>query len=282
MKYQYSLVRFVPDPARGEAVNLGAIVGSDATREWDMRLVSSRRRAICLDDAHAMPGVAEILARIESDVEGADDELLTSVSEAWLRTLADEHQHVLQFSAPTPMIAPSPEDALDLIFANLVVDPGKAERSFRTKHRALAATRIAYRDARLEPNVVAEKPVVRAAGYVGKLDFVVHNARAVQCTQSWSFELPNQEDLSEEVHSWAWMAEAIRRGDGEATLADGHRITLPKDVEFGVVYIPPRGDQRASAFPDAQQAFRDLKVTAVPWDRASELAARAALSLGHR
>src|SRR5262245_41510303 len=50
MRYVYSLVRFVPDPFRGELVNVGAIVGSEATGEWDIVQVSNMRRARAIQE----------------------------------------------------------------------------------------------------------------------------------------------------------------------------------------------------------------------------------------
>ena len=49
-RYVYSTVRFVPNPARGEFVNIGAIIGSDDTREWELRTVDRYNRAAFLDD----------------------------------------------------------------------------------------------------------------------------------------------------------------------------------------------------------------------------------------
>ncbi len=50
MTYWMSVVRFVPDPARGEFVNVGAIAGSDETEEWEVRAVANWRRAKLVDD----------------------------------------------------------------------------------------------------------------------------------------------------------------------------------------------------------------------------------------
>jgi hypothetical protein len=279
VKYLYSLIRFVPDPIRGEAVNLGAIVGSDATHEWDIRLVSNRRRAISIDDAKALPGVAATVATIEDQVEAADGGGASPVSERWLTTLASEYRHVLQFTPPAPMVAATPADALDLIFGHVVLDPARAERSFRTKHRALAVTRGAYAARDIPAIAIAEKALVNAAGYSGRLDFLIHNGAALQLAQSWSFELPGQDELIEEVHAWAWVTEAMRRGDARARLDDGRRIDIPPDVEVGVVFIPPRPEQRAPAFDEARRAFDQVRARAVDWEHADELARDAAYRL---
>jgi hypothetical protein len=51
MSFQFSLIRFVPDPARGEFVNISAVAGSDEAGEWELRLVSNLSRALSPDDA---------------------------------------------------------------------------------------------------------------------------------------------------------------------------------------------------------------------------------------
>src|SRR5205085_6341299 len=113
---------------------------------------------------------------------------------------------------------------------------------------------------------------VRAEGFTGKLDFVVHNGHALQIAQSWSFELPNQDELTEEIHSWAWVAESIRRGAGVATLPDGRKLSVARDIDLGVVYIPPQPNQRAPAFDEALKAFEFVGAKAVSWENAHDLA----------
>jgi hypothetical protein len=45
VSYQFSLIRFVPDPARGEFVNIGAVVGDDEAQDWELRLISNLKRS---------------------------------------------------------------------------------------------------------------------------------------------------------------------------------------------------------------------------------------------
>jgi hypothetical protein len=35
------MLRFVPDPARGEFINIGAIAGDDDSGEWELRLLQN-------------------------------------------------------------------------------------------------------------------------------------------------------------------------------------------------------------------------------------------------
>jgi hypothetical protein len=45
MRYVYSVVRYVPNPASGEFVNIGVIAGSDETGDWSLRQAGNQRRA---------------------------------------------------------------------------------------------------------------------------------------------------------------------------------------------------------------------------------------------
>src|SRR5918994_1994334 len=50
VRYLYSVIRFVPDPIRGEFVNVGILAGSDESSEWELRTVENLRRARSLDE----------------------------------------------------------------------------------------------------------------------------------------------------------------------------------------------------------------------------------------
>ena len=49
MKHVYSLIRYVPDPVRGEFINVGAIAGCDESSEWEIRQVANPARARRID-----------------------------------------------------------------------------------------------------------------------------------------------------------------------------------------------------------------------------------------
>ena len=114
MRFVYSLVRFVPDPARGEFVNVGAIVGSEESSEWDVQQISNPVRARAIDDHKALDGVWSFLDRVGRDIyeyEEATERLLESpveLSEAWLERLFINHRNIVQLSPPTPMVASMP------------------------------------------------------------------------------------------------------------------------------------------------------------------------------
>src|SRR2546425_4167650 len=116
MKYSYSLIEFVPSPARGERVNIGAIAGSEESGTWAMRLVSNMKRARALDETGALRGVKDVLAQIEDKLGGRSPGAARDMPSAeWLRALSDRYSNVVQFTPPTPIRADSPEHAIELI-----------------------------------------------------------------------------------------------------------------------------------------------------------------------
>lgn len=119
MRYLWSVVRFVPEPARGEFVNVGVIVGSDATGTWCCRASAANRRAQALDRHGTLPAAQEYLATVQRAIAASPSD----VSEAWL---GREHQALnglIQLSEPIPMAAPSLEDAIARLLESLVDDP---------------------------------------------------------------------------------------------------------------------------------------------------------------
>ncbi len=111
MSFQFSLIRFVPDPARGEFVNIGAVAGSDEAGEWGLRLVSDLRRAQALDER----GVLSDAVAYATDLAGAEP-----ISSAVLQRRSVEMQNVVQLSAPAPVAGCSVEAVLNLVFDQLV------------------------------------------------------------------------------------------------------------------------------------------------------------------
>ena len=198
---------------------------------------------------------------------------------AWLGRLAADMNNIVQVSDPVPVVADSAEAALDLVFDRLLVDPARMTYRFRRKHQAQAAARQAYRASKVPDSAVKARAHVQSGAYDFEFDFVVHNGKAVQLVQCWSFELPNQAELMEQVKAWAWMAHAIR-GDGGALTGEG--LDVPRDLDIAAIYIPP-GEAGDAAYQEAQSAFAELAVNAVEFGQARQVgeaaAGRLALSL---
>jgi len=277
--YFYATVRFVPDPARGEFVNLGAIVGDEDSRDWAIRHISSLKRARALDERETLPAALEFMGRLEELLPADDDPADNEITLDGLQRLATELGNVVQLSAPAPLVAESAEAALDLVFEELIVDPASTRFRFEKKHRAVGAVRKAYKTHDIPADAIKERARLVSGSFHGNIDFAVHNGSAVQLVQCWSFQLPNQEALGEQVKAWAWVVRELRQ-QGGAVQVDGQQIAVADTLEVASVLIPPAEGKPREAFVEACAAFGELGVEAREPKDADFLAVRAAEALG--
>src|SRR5919109_286625 len=255
MTYRYSIIRFVPDPARAEAVNLGLLAGDEETGDWDLRVVSNFKRARAIDTIGALPVALAFIGQLEEYVDDMSLDGVTTFTTSALDRLSIDMRNIVQLTPPAPVTAKSAEQAIDVLFDELLVDPAARRFRFAKKNVAVGSTRRAYREARLPPEAVAERVLMHAGPYEQPFDFVVHNGEVVQLVQCWSFQLPNQDDLAQQVKAWAWAVREIREGKEPATDGDDLVIRDGAAVDVAAVVIEPRTDDPRTAWDEAVGAF---------------------------
>ena len=219
MRYVYSVLRFVPDAARGESINIGAIVGCDETAEWDLRLVGNAKRARAIDDKGVLSAVwsyADDIGKqldyfVEAGSENAMDDAV-EISEDWLYSLWEQGENVVQLSRPTPILAETIDGAMNILFDQLIIDPIARRYPFKKKNVAMAAVRKSYRERGLvRDEQFLEAPTVFGRNHHERFDFTVMNGRAVQLAQTFSLQIPDREKLIEDIKAWAFTVEDIQR-----------------------------------------------------------------------
>lgn len=286
MRYIYSVIRFVPDPARGEFVNVGAIVGSEESSEWQIRQIENPVRARALDENTSLDAVWSFIDRLGVEIDDFERsvhslfEAEEELSEEWLWRLHSDHQNIVQLSTPAPMVAGSADDALERIFDLMILDPAVRKHTFANKHTALAALRRAYKEFDISKGTeLRERVVLHTPHHTERFDFAITNGRVVQLAQAWSFQVPHQAALAEQVKAWGWTVQEAQRGGGTISTPDSD-LEVSADVDFEVVYVPALPTKPAPAFIDAEHVFDQLGVSATPHDQAHDVAQRARLLLG--
>jgi Protein of unknown function (DUF3037) len=293
MRYVYSVVRFVPDPARGESTNLAVVAGNDESSEWELRRVDNLKRARALDDRGILPEAVASIERLSKEIDDyvtaveEDRRSVSNISESWLDALARHSGNVIQFTAPLPLLADSLEMAIGMVAGEFL-----APREFAAglqpvpslrKHAALAATRHAFHEEGLRRGQHYEERVEVIAGAHGRepFDFVVYNGAALQLVQAWSFQAALQEDLSRRVRAWAWALQGLRASGG-SVVAGAKNLGIARDISVSAVYVPPLELEARSVWDEATTAFRELRVAAVPFNEVGKLAEEAARLLARR
>lgn len=284
MRILYSVVRFVPDPARGEFVNVGAIAGSEESSEWQVRQIDNPKRARTIDEHKVLDAVWSFFNEIGHQIDEHEKALSSlsgsraRLSEEWLHRLYAEHQNIVQLGPPTPMVASSVDEAMDIIFEQMIVDPVVGKRGLKTKHAALAAVRRAYREYMIPKEAITEGVVLLSPNnYRQRFDFAIVNHRTLQLTHTWSFQVSDQETIAAEVKAWAWTVEDVRSSTGGTIVEEleGGQVEVPSSVDIQVVFIPPAEGQNSLAMREAERAFDKLGVSSVEISGAGLVGARA-------
>lgn len=270
MRYVYSMLRFVPDPARGEFVNIGAIVGSDESTEWELRLVQNNRRARSIDDRGSLSSVwarlnaiSETIDKYTAALEERTDPPV-EICEAWLKAMADEASNLIQLSPPAPIKSDSLDAAMDIVFSELIVDPDRVRSQFKQKVVASAAVRRAYQEYALRKGRdFIEQIDVRGRHHEERFDFAVANGRVVQLAQTFSFQRPDKQRLAEEIKAWAFTVEDIKRGGAKA-VKEARASDVASDVAIAVVFVPPVHGDDDPTLREALSAFEQVGAMACP------------------
>ena len=275
-KYKYSIVRFVPSPTRGERVNLGLIVGSDATSEWTMEIVGRKSRAAKLDDARVMPMISAELERLQLRFPTDDDAPLLDgpeINEEWLSQIASQSQNVIQYSAPQVVLAEDVNAALARLWDTFIVESIPQKRDSLSKRQVMTQYLKTLQKQHLGADHLKSHARLKTGHSTASIDVAVHNGVCKRLTQCWSFQVKDTESVLNEVKAWGWTMRDLRRSGGAITTPSGS-IGVPKNVELSVIYAT--ADNTADEFTnEAIEVFGDDEVGAriIPLEQMEQHAA---------
>jgi hypothetical protein len=185
--------------------------------------------------------------------------------------------NVVQVTEPLPVVADSARHALELLAEQLLVDPLAPRFDFEKKNRAYFATRRAYVQHHIPQESFAEHAPLTAGPYDGIFDFAVFNGHALQLAHCWSFQIPGQAELADQVKSWAWVVHEIRNNGGTIRIGD-REVEVPQggELEIAAIAVPPKdGQEDVRAYDEARAAFDEVDVRELRPDDVDALAQRA-------
>lgn len=265
----------MPDPIRGEFVNIASIVGSDETDEWMIRPLAQEGRARQFAGVDALAAAHSFVLQVEEaiDLQGwlADSGLLEEedlpkpsfvISEQWLATLAASFRHVVQLSPPSPVLANSLEEAAERIHPRIVWEQEARRYGYLTKHRLFSDLTRRYLLAGLDIGSINKRAIVTASGpksFSHQVDFVISNGLAVQLAQTWSFQVTTQGTLARDVKAWGWTMRELKEHGGRAR-AEARTIAVPANVIIEVVLAKPEQAQTTATYDEALGVFEELGV----------------------
>ena len=299
MRYNYWLLRYVPDTLRGERINLGVLVGRDGG-DWALRRVRSFARANRLggDAARVAPWLDWLAREIEDyqappllaepaegygqnwSLAGSDAEAFSS---ARVRRLQSRLNNSIQISDPTAVEGESAQSTAAFLFNFLVSEMSISPRS-TTRRRLVAELRQQYEAVALVDvgRTLETRPIANVGLQRGRFDFAVVNDEVNQLSQVWSFDLSDTEKLEQDIHAWSYLVTRIRDDGGNLGRRNGlHGRRIGSDVPITAVYQTPahyKKNAQMDVFHAAREAWSDLNVNLVPSEELDRVAKDALLS----
>ncbi|TCM45557.1 DUF3037 domain-containing protein [Kribbella sp. VKM Ac-2568] len=267
MRYDYWVIRYVPDPIRGEFVNIGVIAGKGD--DWSFRRVSNLRRASRLGGFASLTD--SFLRRIEDSIASRLDAVEALIpsepSELFGRGEVEDLRvrmnNLVQLSESRPVLAATSEEAADLAFELMVVDSDVDVRH-RSRTTVVHKLRAAF-DLRPElVHHVARFHVASVGAQETGIDFAVKDGVVHQMSQVWAFDVKNTRHLQTQIQAWNYLLGLLRQ-DGGALVRRGRHdgVSIPHDVDINAVFTAPTTSDGEAQFEIAKDGWQRLGVEVV-------------------
>lgn len=276
MRYDYWVVRYVPDAIREEFVNIAVIAGRDT--DWAIRNVSDLRRASRLGGSATM--AKPMLDRIERDIAAELDVVESFVpqsgnqrfSRGQVEDLRVRLNNVVQLSDARPVMASSAREAVSMAFELMIVDHGY-EHKPRSRTRVVRELADAFQTHPDLVERVAQSQMATVGRQQTRFDFVLNaqgDSSVVQLSQVWGFDLKQAENLQKNIRSWNFMVGLVREDGAAITGSAGRRrsrhLRIPQDVQINAIYTVPNSARTSEELEIALDGWHRLQIQPVPAD----------------
>jgi hypothetical protein len=267
LRYDYWVIRYVPDPIRGEFVNIGIIAGQGD--DWAFRRVGSLSRATRLGGTASQTGsflrriedaIAQRLDAVEALIPGTPSSLF---GRGEIEDLRVRMNNVVQLSDAKPVLADSAQDAADLAFELMIVDLD-TDVQHRSRTRIVHRLRDAFE---LRPELVrhvAQFHVMAVGPQEAGIDFAVRDGVVHQLSQVWAFDVKDTRHLQTQIRAWNYLVGLLRVDGGTLAKKDGSDgVRIPHQVEINAVFTAPATADGERQFDIARDGWRRLGVEAI-------------------
>lgn len=277
LAYRYWLVRYVPNVARGEFVNIGILCGRDAG-DWAVRFDtrSVHNRGQLGSDLHELkPWISWFERRI---AEHASPDLTRScVSEGWIAHLRERQANAIQFSEATPIEIDSAQMGVELLFPHLVERDLARRHTGMTRQKLRSEVRDTLRGdfALVEGTDFFVNPKAHIGKQRGTLDFLRRHTVSDSLLNVWAFNVAKVSVLEQQVQASNYFLMRMRNEGAVVELSPGRSSAVNSDAPMSVIIDPPvvedERQYRLDVFEAALEAWELCDVTVVSLENFREM-----------
>jgi hypothetical protein len=260
MSYQYWVVRFVPNIARGEFTNIGIVCGRDGA-DWAVHFDPRYVR----NHGNLGPELRELslwTRWFQRTIErygttGFDER---PVSSGWITHLRSRQANSVQFSEPAPINVESAREGVALLFPHLVEreTSRRGRRNITRKSlRAEVRETLEFQDGLIAGYDLFIQPKVQISKLRGSFDLARTDGDPTGLTNVWAFNVASLDVLEREIQSWNYLVNRFRAEGATLQLAPSRSTVLGGDTPIDVVYDAPESQREAQWRSDIFEAAKE-------------------------
>ncbi|WP_030014358.1 DUF3037 domain-containing protein [Curtobacterium sp. S6] len=271
MLYRTRIVRYVPDTARGEFLNLGVIVMGDDPRDVAIRAVETITeipniggpRSAALEAVSGI--VREVESRHESPAELEIDH--SSTLRASIDSFARNAYGLIQFSDEGIADGQSAMAVADFLFDHLVSrgTPARREQRLTRLRRRITDT---YSTRPTLARSLLSSPRLVAGPRSAPVDLAVLDQNIIEINSAFSFQGEPNRHLLERIDSWAFRMKLLREGNG-GVLQHGREPNVPVAPDTPIIAIvdPPQTSAQQELFQEVTAPWSQLEIQTLTSDQ---------------
>jgi hypothetical protein len=220
-KAYYAIVRYVPDPTRGEAVNVGVVVTTRDGEYVGARFDRTAARVRCLSPDEPLDNIRGLADELERDSSRLGQLLMPveGVSRWNLGMLESIHKNwgnSIQFSEPRAAIDTEPTTLLDQVYDRFVHQPPRTKKRARDKRWVMGQVVPILRESAGVDRAHAVKTEAPVVGKVEEHSFDVvirpdPSRPPTYAAAALSFESDSPLEVSKSVAVTAWALDDVRK-----------------------------------------------------------------------
>ena len=221
---KFSIVRYVPDPVRGEQLNVGVVLGCESPRFFRARFLapqqSGRLRSIGFDEDFGFLRDLDREFRVSALSEARLP--LEGLEGPWtlgaVERAAHEWANTIQFAELRAAVHDEPGALLDVLYERYVAPVRRREKTERDRRwikskvsRTLRQTVLEVAPTRNPAEVVQSNSRVSGAFEEHTFDYGLVNGRLFHLVQTLSFAVRDRDALRTEVDATSWALDDLKR-----------------------------------------------------------------------
>jgi hypothetical protein len=227
--YQYSIVRYVPDPVRGEQLNVGVVVAAKDETYFATRFIrprdASRLRRLGYDEDFGF--LWDLAAEMEQQSTDGQLKIGPEGTSIWnalaVEQAAREWANSIQFSEPRASTEDGPDELLDKLFARYVAKHYERRQRARDrrwiKRKVTTGLRQGLAALKQDPDKVLHRDErIEGAHDTHVFDYALVNGAIRHLVETLSFEAGDRHARKTQADALAWAIDDLKQAEIEAPI----------------------------------------------------------------